>query len=170
MFDRDRGRERARDEGGDADAAVTHVGGGDLDLGDIVGHLVRDEDTVELGFGGGAGAVAVVQVDDRPREQPLRVDVRLSLPDWRSPLTSATRTAGQPVASSKYSGISSSGNDISLPYCSLGRLRDAHVVVERLRHLLHAVEADEERHREHDLRLLAFVLSGSGEPARKLKS
>ena len=39
-----------------------------------------------------------------------------------------------------------------------GRLVDPDVVAERLRHLLLAVEADEQRRREHDLRLLAGAL------------
>ena len=44
------------------------------------------------------------------------------------------------------------------------RLGDPDVVAERLRHLLLAVEADEQRRREHDLRLLAGAAPAGAGP------
>src|SRR2546427_1958552 len=47
------------------------------------------------------------------------------------------------------------------PYTTLFRsLRDADVVAERLAHLLHAVEALEQRHRERDLGFTMPLLEG----------
>ena len=46
---------------------------------------------------------------------------------------------------------------MSLPNCSPGGLGDAHEVAERLRHLVDAVEALEQRRGEHALRLLALL-------------
>ena len=46
---------------------------------------------------------------------------------------------------------------MSLPYISPRGLLDADGVAERLRHLLHAVEAFEDRRHQDDLRLLAGV-------------
>ena len=53
--------------------------------------------------------------------------------------------------------MSSSEIDISLPKISFGGLGDADVVVERLRHLVDAVEAFEQRQRQDALRLLAVM-------------
>ena len=124
LFDVHRRREREGHEGGDPDAAVPHVVGRDLHVGDVVGYLVGDEDAVELAFGRRARTVAVVQVDHRAGEQPLRVD-GFSAPVASSRFTSLARASGQPVARSKYCGISSSGSDISLPNCSVRRFGDA---------------------------------------------
>ena len=47
---------------------------------------------------------------------------------------------------------------MSLPNIASRRLGDADVIAQRLRHLVHAVEALEQRHRHDDLRLLAIGL------------
>ena len=60
-----------RQQAGQADAPVLQMLGEELELGDVVGHLVLLEDLVEGGLGLRPGAVAVVEVDDRPGEEPL---------------------------------------------------------------------------------------------------
>src|SRR5689334_5777483 len=61
-----RGEARQRHEAGEADPPVHQMLGEQIEPGNVVGDLVLLEDLVEGRLGRRAGAVAVVQLDDRP--------------------------------------------------------------------------------------------------------
>ena len=114
------------------------------------------EDAVELGLGRLARTVAVVQVDDGPGQQPLGVD-RL-----QGAIGQRVGDLGDAI------GVPAGGEGEVARHQLVGQrqelaellargLRDAHEVAERLRHLVDAVEALEQRRGEHALPLLALL-------------
>ena len=115
--------------------------------------------------------VAVVQVDDRPAQQALGRD-RRERPGRARCLddVASTRSGSQPVVSWKYRGISGVRDAHQLAELLGGRLGDPDVVAERLRHLLLAVEALEQRRGEHDLGFLPGLADWRWRPMRMLKS
>ena len=122
----------------------------------VAGDVVCLEDAVELRLSRLTGPRPVIEVDDRPREQPLGVD--------RPQLAGAQRAcylldavgmpAGRQLEVTRHELV---GNRHQLAELLRRGLRDPHVVAQALGHLLRTVEPFEQRRRQDDLRLLPGV-------------
>jgi hypothetical protein len=118
------------------------VAGAERRLLDVVGHRLLDEDALEVRRGRPGRVVAVEARHQRPRERVLGVARPRAL--GRAVLAEQQR---EPLAHRVV------GQRQRLAVHLLGRIGDADVVAQGLRHLVGAVGAHEDRQRQH--RLLA---------------
>jgi hypothetical protein len=109
----------------------------------VLRRRVLAEQPVEVRLRARRGLLAVVERRDAPGQRFASRGTGPSPPAQQRLLA---RPPGSGSARRIHSSSSSSGIDIVLPNCSVGGFRDADVVVVRLRHLLLAVGAAQQRH------------------------